>query len=393
MEGRKIKRKQKREIKKIENTRNLLITFTKRKYCIHKKANELSTLCGAKVDILMCTSSADWFSYGEPSHRAMTRCSGERKTTKDGINQLVQYHTKSKIDELNEKNNALMNQMSYEKEQENELVKILKIRNTCGWWDAKIQDLSYEQAKEMEASFVELKKKLENELSIKHGEKENVILVSRVNSCHTYTSGSNISEVVFGAKNEDCGIGASESILPNISRSPSNEEQKFNFLPYGERREDLFDIVYPLRIQARGDSYFVDDPNASSGKSAFTSPTKQTQGLNLTNASGSSNHILGFSSSSQSQKYHPFLSIANNQTIGRKGNYDFVFSPSNQYQDTNQFLCDASNKNAGGNDSDVLFASSHLNQQQGANPFIYIENKENGDFSFPPFNGYGHGYF
>nr|KYP49656.1 Agamous-like MADS-box protein AGL62 [Cajanus cajan] len=168
MDGREMKGKQKRENKKVKSNRDLLITFSKRKYGIHKKASELSTLCGAKVDILMFTSSGNWFSYGEPSHQAMARSSDEESPI-----ELVEVHTKSEINELNAKNNALMSQIYYEKKREDELDAILKTKNPRGWWEPKIQDLSREQAMETEASFVEFKKKLENELSIKHREKEN----------------------------------------------------------------------------------------------------------------------------------------------------------------------------------------------------------------------------
>lgn len=165
-----IKQKKKREIKKIENNRDLLITFTKRKRDIHKKASELSTLCGAKVDILMHTSSGNWFSYGEPSRQAMTVSKDKQNPSEDVINQLVENQTKVEIDELCAKNKTLTDQMHYEEEREKELTEILKTRNAHGWWEAK--DLNREQAKEMRASLMELKQKLENELSIKRGEKD-----------------------------------------------------------------------------------------------------------------------------------------------------------------------------------------------------------------------------
>jgi len=170
MEGKLIKQKQKLEIKKIKNNRDLLITFTKRKRDIHKKASELSTLCGAKVDIVMHTSSGNWFSYGEPSHLVMTTSCDKQNPSEDVINLLVEDQTKLEIDELCAKNKRLIDQMHYEEEREKELREILKTRNAHGWWEAKY--LTHEQAKEMRASFIELKQKLENELSIKRGEKD-----------------------------------------------------------------------------------------------------------------------------------------------------------------------------------------------------------------------------
>ncbi|WVZ26582.1 hypothetical protein V8G54_005126 [Vigna mungo] len=329
MEGKLIKQKQKqkREIKKIENNRDLLITFTKRKRDIHKKASELSTLCGAKVDILMHTSSGNWFSYGEPSHQAMIVSSDKQNLSKDNIN-LVEDQTKLEIDELCAKNKRLIDQMHYEEEREKELTEIMKTRNVHGWWEAK--DLDHEQAKEMKASLMELKQKLENELSIKCGEKDKSShappnQVNGFNFCPNYTKGSSISEVVFGANN---GIAAIESNLPDISFSPIDEGKDFKFFPYGERREDLFDIVYPDKYLYHGYSFFVDD----SGSTFASFPAKQVQGLNPNDGNGST-----------------------------------------------------SNENGGENDSCALLSSSHLNEQQETNLFMDIENELRDDFSFPPF--------
>ncbi|CAJ1935798.1 unnamed protein product [Sphenostylis stenocarpa] len=367
MEGKMIKQKQKREIKKIENNRDLLITFTKRKRDVHKKASELSTLCGAKVDILMHTSSGNWFSYGEPSHRAMRISNENENPTEDFINQLVEDQAKSEMYELCEKNKTLVDQMHYEEEREKELRESLKTRNASGWWEAK--DLNREQAKEMRVSLMELKQKLENELSVKRREKENSShappnQVNGFNFCPNYTSGSSISEVVFGANNEACVMAATESILPDISFSPIEEGKEFKFFPYGERREDLFDIVYPHKNIYHGYSFFVDGPK-DNGKSGFASfPANQMQGLNPVDANGRTTSAHVFSSfSNQSRGDNTFLPNPNNETIGIRGN-------------------------VGGNDGGALFSFSLLNQQEETNPFMDIENELNDDFSFPLFSGY-----
>lgn len=100
MEGGNTKRKQKREIKKIEDKKDLQITLAKRKYGIYKKGSELTTLCGAKIHMLLFTSLGKWLGYEEPSHQAMTKSNDEENPTKDGIDELVEDHTKSEIDEL-----------------------------------------------------------------------------------------------------------------------------------------------------------------------------------------------------------------------------------------------------------------------------------------------------
>lgn len=172
----KSKGRQKREIKKIENEKDRYIAFAKRKSGIYKKASEITTLCGAKVDILIYSPTGKSFVYGDPSLELLTRSRSndhQQNRPREGCNiyeQLVEERKKMEIVELNEKNDALMDEMYVEKEREKELDEILKNRDSCGWWEADMDDVSFEEAKEMEAFLMDLKKKLKNELSIKCGE-------------------------------------------------------------------------------------------------------------------------------------------------------------------------------------------------------------------------------
>jgi len=211
--------------------------------------------------------------------------------------------------------------------------------------------------------------------------------VTGFNFCPNYTRGSSISEVVFGANNEACGIAATETTLPDISFSLIDDGKEFKFFPYGERREDLFDIVYPGKNLYHGYSFFLDDPN-DCGKSAYASlPAKQVQGLNPIDANGSTSGTHVFSSfSNQSQGDNSLLPNANNETIGIRGSYgDFDLSNWNQCWDNDSFFCGAGKENVGGNNGGSLVSSSPLNQQQETNPFMDFENEMKDDFSFPAF--------
>ncbi|KAF5731868.1 agamous-like MADS-box protein AGL62 [Tripterygium wilfordii] len=58
---------QKIEIKKMTNEKNLLVTFSKRRFGIFKKASELSTLCNVDVAVLVFSPGKKVFSFGNKS--------------------------------------------------------------------------------------------------------------------------------------------------------------------------------------------------------------------------------------------------------------------------------------------------------------------------------------
>lgn len=64
---RKGKGRQKLSMEKIENEKNLQVTFSKRRAGIFKKASELSTLCGAESAVVVFSPGEKSHSYGHPS--------------------------------------------------------------------------------------------------------------------------------------------------------------------------------------------------------------------------------------------------------------------------------------------------------------------------------------
>lgn len=55
------------EIKRIENSTNRQVTYSKRRNGIFKKASELTVLCDAKVSIIMLSSTGKLHEYISPS--------------------------------------------------------------------------------------------------------------------------------------------------------------------------------------------------------------------------------------------------------------------------------------------------------------------------------------
>jgi hypothetical protein len=57
------------EIKRIENSTNRQVTFSKRRGGLLKKANELAVLCDARVGVVIFSSTGKMFEYCSPTCR------------------------------------------------------------------------------------------------------------------------------------------------------------------------------------------------------------------------------------------------------------------------------------------------------------------------------------
>lgn len=55
------------EIKKIENSTNRQVTYSKRRNGIFKKAKELTVLCDAKISLIMLSSTRKYHEYTSPN--------------------------------------------------------------------------------------------------------------------------------------------------------------------------------------------------------------------------------------------------------------------------------------------------------------------------------------
>ncbi|KAI5385655.1 hypothetical protein KIW84_072311 [Lathyrus oleraceus] len=115
-------------MRKIEDIDNLFVTFTKRKTGIYNKATELSTLCGAKVDILMISPTGNPFCYGEPSSKSLVRTSLKEETS--SMEDLIK---RQMVEKLNMKNDQLMDEIHVAKAQR----ETLTASNSSGWWEIK----------------------------------------------------------------------------------------------------------------------------------------------------------------------------------------------------------------------------------------------------------------
>ncbi|KAM6552158.1 hypothetical protein CsatB_001966 [Cannabis sativa] len=167
----KTKGRQKIEMKMIKEEENRLITFSKRRSGIYKKACELVTLCGAEVGVVIFSPSGKPFSYGSPSiDDVASRFLPSQTDTQTSPIVEAQYR-RVRINELNEHYNNMSNNLDAEKETLKEHKKMTAEGSTPraidvapnlpkGWWDAPVDGLSLDELKQLHKNLEELHAKM-----------------------------------------------------------------------------------------------------------------------------------------------------------------------------------------------------------------------------------------
>ncbi|EEF42687.1 agamous-like MADS-box protein AGL62 isoform X1 [Ricinus communis] len=171
-QGKKTKGRQKIEMKKIENEDDRLITFSKRRSGIYKKASELVTLTGAELAFLVYSPAGKPFSFAHPSMDAITnRFFGQGSADRNNnptTHPLIEAHRLMRIEELNQQHNELLRQLEIEKEKGKQLKQKHKKNNERkGWWDTPIEELNVPELLQMEAACKEIRTSLINKLKEK----------------------------------------------------------------------------------------------------------------------------------------------------------------------------------------------------------------------------------
>ncbi|CAK7350249.1 unnamed protein product [Dovyalis caffra] len=162
MAGKQTKGRQKITIKRIDNEDDRLITFSKRRSGIYKKASELVTLCGAEVGVLVFSPAGKPFSYGHPSIESVAnRFLGQNPSPNDNTHPLVEAHRKVRINELSQQHNELLSQMEAERDRGKVLKEGTDIGQSCqGWWEVTIDELNLQELKQMNVMLEEFHENL-----------------------------------------------------------------------------------------------------------------------------------------------------------------------------------------------------------------------------------------
>ncbi|PRQ26984.1 putative transcription factor MADS-type1 family [Rosa chinensis] len=143
------------EIKRIENSSNKQVTFSKRRAGIFKKAGELSVLCGAHMAVIVFSSANKVFCYGHPDIHAVI------ESYQNGLNSVVGADDKAQevlmaeynkeCEEKHKEEGELKKKMAEMKAKANEK-KMMMEMSTSGnqvregfWWDEPVDLVMLEE--------------------------------------------------------------------------------------------------------------------------------------------------------------------------------------------------------------------------------------------------------
>ncbi|KVI09692.1 agamous-like MADS-box protein AGL62 [Cynara cardunculus var. scolymus] len=162
--AKKTKGRQKIEMTKILDEKSLAVTFSKRHSGLFSKANELSTLCGVELAIIMFSPTKKPISYGVPSVEAILDRYMEQLPPPDPrMSQYMESYRNASIQQLNSELTDMIAQTQAEKKTGEELDLIKKDRQDRHWWNAPIETLDAEQLEKLKAAMLELRNSAEKQ--------------------------------------------------------------------------------------------------------------------------------------------------------------------------------------------------------------------------------------
>ncbi|XP_054778061.1 agamous-like MADS-box protein AGL29 [Prosopis cineraria] len=144
------------EMKLVRDSSSRQVTFTKRRNGVFKKANELTTLCGAEVAVIAFSPGGKPFSYGQPgvdavANRFLRR--GSVRSKPDNINGTA-------IEKLSQELMNLMNESEAEKKKAEMLDERLKKMNLTCSGKLPLEGLNKDQLQKLKRSLEEMKEEV-----------------------------------------------------------------------------------------------------------------------------------------------------------------------------------------------------------------------------------------
>ncbi|THG00862.1 hypothetical protein TEA_006914 [Camellia sinensis var. sinensis] len=156
---RKGKGRQKIAMTRMSNESNRMVTFSKRRSGLFKKASELCTLCGAEIAIIVFSPGKKAFSFGHPCVDTVVDCFLSRNSLPNsGSLQLVKAHCNANVSKLNLQLTEALDMLEAEKKRGEELDKMRKASQDRCWWEAPVSELGLQQLEQLKVAMEDLKK-------------------------------------------------------------------------------------------------------------------------------------------------------------------------------------------------------------------------------------------
>lgn len=145
------------EMKMVKDSSSRQVTFSKRRTGLFKKANELATLCGAEVAIVVFSPGGKPFSFGHPNFDSVA----DRFLNQDPKPKDENVIGSSRAEKLNQQLTDLLKQSQAEKKRGEMLDKEIKAKS-C---KASIDDLSLNELEKLKRSMENLRENLKVQAS------------------------------------------------------------------------------------------------------------------------------------------------------------------------------------------------------------------------------------
>lgn len=162
----------------VQKEEDRLITFSKRKAGINKKATELCVMCDAQAVFILFSPKGNAFSYGHPDVRSVVNKFLGREDypiNNNGdprVTELIDAHKREKNEELVEYHNMLqyhVNQFIQHKDFVKQMA-LSRGDDGKGWWETKVEDLkTVEEVKDLVKNITEFQEALCHHMEMLQG--------------------------------------------------------------------------------------------------------------------------------------------------------------------------------------------------------------------------------
>ncbi|GAV88005.1 SRF-TF domain-containing protein [Cephalotus follicularis] len=147
------------EMKMVKDSGSRQVTFSKRRSGLFKKANELATLCGAQVAIVVFSPGGKSFSFGHPSVHSITqRFLNQDDSNSTNVDSSHVSLNDAKLEQLNQYYVELARELQAEKKRGQMLEKALSSKRKMAC-QKPINELSLEELEKLRESLEVLRVK------------------------------------------------------------------------------------------------------------------------------------------------------------------------------------------------------------------------------------------
>ncbi|KAL9668128.1 hypothetical protein QQ045_002503 [Rhodiola kirilowii] len=138
--------RQKTQMRLVQREEDRLITFSKRKAGINKKATELCVMCDAQAVFILFSPKGNAFSFGHPDVKSVVnKFLGRDEYPINGdprVIELIDAHRREKNEELVDYHNMLQFHVNQFIQHKGFVKQMSESRGDGnGWWDTKVEDL------------------------------------------------------------------------------------------------------------------------------------------------------------------------------------------------------------------------------------------------------------